>query len=436
MKIAISWNDLIIEEGKLDPLGLWRVGDRLNDELLRPFTTVVLHRPARYFSMYSWIFYLLRKQDLKNNKLFWKRFFELESILICAIQLHHNHNYENFRGQIGSESAKKIIADSKQNLLQAQKVNNGWEVNYKMPMFEFNLLEVDFDSPNNLRLTHRGNNIAKAYEATIKHTEFYQSYLDKTVIPLEVIQELSLYSCPCLLFNAGTKNLIREREIIIHNMLKRITSTASEETSEENKLLSIYLILSCMRNLSKDNVQFNKEVWHRILSNEVYSVNTKYTKYFPPLEYKTTFQKWQLYNLDLLFVFALESGLSGFLQYLQEIGSDLKSNKLELSGNKIFHESIYQLKQEKFSKMFPLQDGLRKTMKSISSQSSEKLYAMEESLIEKIISSSSQLKIFYSFLLYLYLQTKYIEKATNNEYDKSLTFYQEGANIIKKGVRS
>jgi len=29
MKISVEWSDLIIEEGKLDPLGLWRVSDRL-----------------------------------------------------------------------------------------------------------------------------------------------------------------------------------------------------------------------------------------------------------------------------------------------------------------------------------------------------------------------------------------------------------------------
>jgi hypothetical protein len=55
MQINIEYSDLLIERGRRDPLGLWRVGDRLAGELLPPFNTVVSQRPARYFSMYSWM---------------------------------------------------------------------------------------------------------------------------------------------------------------------------------------------------------------------------------------------------------------------------------------------------------------------------------------------------------------------------------------------
>ena len=42
MKLTASWSDLLIEKGTRDPLGLWRVGDRMISELLGPFTTVVM----------------------------------------------------------------------------------------------------------------------------------------------------------------------------------------------------------------------------------------------------------------------------------------------------------------------------------------------------------------------------------------------------------
>ena len=63
MTYEIGWNDLLIEKGTLDPLALWRVGDRMNADLLGPFTTVVKNRPARYLSMYCWIIDYLNSQQ-------------------------------------------------------------------------------------------------------------------------------------------------------------------------------------------------------------------------------------------------------------------------------------------------------------------------------------------------------------------------------------
>ena len=110
MVYEIGWSDLLIEKGTLYPLALWRVGDRMVTDLLGPFTTVVTNRPARYLSMYCWIIdFLNRQQSIKDKKGYWKRFFELEAFLLCAVQLHKQHSYEHFAGQIGSELALKLI---------------------------------------------------------------------------------------------------------------------------------------------------------------------------------------------------------------------------------------------------------------------------------------------------------------------------------------
>lgn len=99
VNIKVVWSDLLIDKGKLDPLGVWRVGDRMIADLLAPFTTVVAQRPARYFSMYCWALDHLSKQPIATKKEFWERFFVLEGVLLCAIQLHSPHSYDHFGGR-------------------------------------------------------------------------------------------------------------------------------------------------------------------------------------------------------------------------------------------------------------------------------------------------------------------------------------------------
>lgn len=114
MKMKVGWSDLLIEKGTRDPLGLWRVGDRMIGDLLGPFTTVVTNRPARYFSMYCWIFSQLEKNStITTPEEFWKRFYRLEFLLVCAIALHEDHDYEGFGGQIGVDTANSLIEKSR-----------------------------------------------------------------------------------------------------------------------------------------------------------------------------------------------------------------------------------------------------------------------------------------------------------------------------------
>ena len=423
MKLSLAWSDLLIEEGKLDPLGLWRVGDRLNDDLLKPFTTVVLHRPARYFSMYSWMFYYLEKCSYKDNKLFWKHFFRMEVILLSAIQLHKTHNYENFRGQIGSESAKKLLETTKDiiDLKKTDKLRNGWEVNYKMPMFAFGLLQVDFDSPNNIRLTEKGRNIAHAYENVISGTAYFRKYLDELRIPLDVIKKLSEVSCPCLTFATKNTKVINERESIIDNMLKGKGLIQSEE---DTKLLSsIYLILNCMMSVK---LPFDKFLWHRILSTQVYKDGKNIKAYVPPPQYDLTFRKWQIYNDDLLFVYALENGLSGFLQNLQEIG-DMKFNELADIGKGFLSHGLRQFKKDKLKGLFPLKAKMVDSISALTALSPKERFIIEDLLFEHIYSSTGGLTVFYSFLLYLYVQANHISKHGNIVYKPALGFYNEAS---------
>lgn len=427
MKINLQWNDLLIEEGKLDPLGLWRVGDRLNDELLRPFTTVVLSRPARYFSMYAWIIHVLDPQAAKDKRDFWKRFFELEAVFLCAIQLHESHTYVRFTGQIGSEHAKDLIANAKKGLIALEKIRNGWEVNYKSPMFQFHLLEIDYSSPVSIRLTDIGENIALAFQNSISQTRFFKHHKSNTKIPVDVIKELADHACPCLLKDSTTKALISERDTIIKNMLT--DNPYADRDSEVRDLLgSIQLITSSMAECNSNSVPFSKPDWHRMLTTGYYSAASGMKSLNPLKKHEIYLQRWQVYTLDLLLVYALESGLSGFLQYLHASSNDLKINQLENALKDIFSNGVNNYKIGECEEIVSFTNNKSDYVNRIYSADCKELFVLEQEIVAKISASSSGLRMFYAFVLYVYIQTKFMVLQDAPDYKDTMSFYYERAN--------
>jgi hypothetical protein len=429
MKISVEWSDLIIEEGKLDPLGLWRVSDRLATELLSPFTTVVTHRPARYFSMYAWVLNYLNSMPFHDLKTYWKKFYQLEAVLLCAIQLHDKHNYDYFKGQIGSESAKKILSRGNTDVInfsKIKKIQNGWEPNYKNSMYQFRLIETDFGSVSNIRVTDRGKRLAACYDNAIKNTKFYKSYLKNlSSIPVKIIKQLSEYSCTCLLHGASDIKFIKEKEAIINNTLKTIADT--NDTAFAELLSSISLIYNCMESVNKNGYIFDMDIWYGILSTGIYG-ERNYKKYKPPDEYKELFAKWEIYTFELILVYSLEAALSAFLEYLHSNNgymseSDMKSSMLNIYANQ--------------SKKVNKSEGILIDKKNISTNINHLInlkpvnkYEIEYLLINKIESASdSEEKMFYAFLLYLYVQANFIDKRKNNVYSGAIKNYSEQSNI-------
>lgn len=426
MKTEIVWSDLIIEEGKLDPLGVWRVGDRLIGELLSAFTTVVYHRPARYFSMYSWIIYHLNAGKYSNRKLFWERFYELEAMLLCAIQLHGEHNYEYFRGQIGSEHAKQILAKVSKGQMNFSKerMSNGWETNYKRPMYDFNLVETDFGMISGLKTTPSGKKLALAYGDSIRSTRFFREFIDKTSVPVKVLEELASYSCPCLTHTPDRKTLENEQQTLIEYMLDTGATKDSGKITEESKLLlpSIYLILDFVAFLNKNDIAFTEESWRKALSTHVTKGRRVYS---PPVEYAGLFRRWELYNLDSLFVFALESALNGFLVYLHGV----KNPKASGMMSEIEEYVAQVLKDAKIIDNLKLDNTASKAIGNIINFSSTELFALEENIIEKIKTTKSLDKIAYSFLLCVYTTALFIKRQNDDDYKEAVEVLRKNSEI-------
>lgn len=430
MKISVEWSDLIIEEGKLDPLGLWRVSDRLATELLPPFTTVVTHRPARYFSMYAWLLNYLNSISFHDLKGYWKKFYQLEAVLLCAIQLHDKHNYDYFKGQIGKESAKKILSIGNKGVInysKSRKIQNGWDPNYKKSMYQFRLIETDFGSVSNIRVTDRGKHLATCYENAIKNTKFYKSYLNNlSSIPMKIIKQLSEYSCPCLLHGASDSKFIKEKEAIINNTLKTIAEPNDIEFAE--LLSSISLIVDCMESVNKNGYIFDMYTWYKILSTGIYGDRT-YKKYSPPDEYKELFTKWEIYTLELMLVYSLEAALSAFLVYLHNKNGYISESDLQSSLLNIYTNQINKIDKS---------DGVLIGKKNILSNIDHLVnlkpvvdrYKIECLLIDKIDSANdAEENLIYSFLLYLYVQATFLNKKRNKEYSAAIKNYNEKSSM-------
>jgi hypothetical protein len=186
VKVDTGWSDLLIEKGVRDPLGVWRVGGRMVRDLLEPFTTVIVNRPARYLSMYCWVFDTLNADKPNEKKVqFWRRFFRLEAILLCAIHCHKEHAYEGFGGEIGSENASELLRKSDAGMLDLTKftkIKNAWETNYYGPMRQLGLIQVNPGLPSGINLTDVGRDLAKAYGRSISETEFFKTYKTQEVV--------------------------------------------------------------------------------------------------------------------------------------------------------------------------------------------------------------------------------------------------------------
>ena len=426
MKHEINWSDLIIEKGVFDPLGIWRVGDRLIGYLLSPFTTVVAHRPARYFSMYCWILYYLNQKKFDNDKIYWKRFYAIESVFLCAIRTHEQHNYKHFQGQIGTGTAKENIARIKKGMTtisKLKKTNNGWEANYKKAMYDFLLIETDYAITSKVKLTKRGEELAKAYHQSIEGSEFYRQFIGTDNITFTVIENLSKYSCPCLLYYPKNELLKKECEVIISNMLTEANLENYENYDDlKNILSSIHLILNCLMTMNENGIAFSKERWRKVLS--IGLISDKIT-YRPPSRLNDEFKKWEIYNLDSVFIYSLESGLCGFLECLHKNRSFIKLSKFNSLGDSF--ETVFA--QFSSLKNYIVKEDIEETLYNFINLLPEELRQIEDFIIDKIANNTAENRIVYSFFLYLLTQASYYVKYNDKDYGQTIHFYLDHSEI-------
>lgn len=425
MKHEIKWSNLIIEKGVFDPLGLWRVGDRIIGNLLSPFTTVVTHRPARYFSMYCWMLHFLNNKKFNDTNSFWKQFYSLESLFLCAIRVHENHKYKHFQGQIGTGTAKKNISKIKKGLNKIgklEKTNNGWESNYKNAMRDFFLIETDFGLTSKIKLTKRGIVLAEAYQKSIRQTQFYRCY-DGDELSYEMVEDLAKYSCPCLLYNPDNEMLADESRLIAEIMLTKDQLGGHEDTEGlENILSSTYLILHCLMEMDKNGVPFSKQGWRKVLSTGLFE---SLTEYQVPDKFKPLFRKWEIYNLDSMFVYALEIGLCGFLEYLHQNNNYLQINKM----NVLLEAFDSVCGQYDFFEKYVSVNDIETTVRNLASLRPEERLKVEDEIIKKTTSLKGQHRIISGFFLYLYVQALYYSKFMETEYKETIDFYRDFSDV-------
>ena len=93
----------------------------------------------------------------------------------------------------------------------------------------------------------------------------------------------------------------------------------------------------------------------------------------------------------------------------------------------MFKKGQLDCAQDNLIKMIPLAGNITSAYDYFNLQSSNLLYEFEARLVDKIQSASSGLRLFYSFLLYVYLQSKMNSKLKKADYKSSLEFYREGS---------
>ncbi|MFZ2654191.1 MAG: hypothetical protein WAX69_04700 [Victivallales bacterium] len=417
MEIEVQYNKLLIEQGKLDPLGIWRVGDRLIGELLPPFTTVVGQRPARYFSMYCWILDQTIEKFAKDKQplTFWRYFFELEAIFLCAIQLHKSHNYPDFHGMIGVEHAWRLInshKDGQPYKFAKVKINNGWEVNYKNPMFSFDLVKNDYGIAGKINLTDKGKSLSDVYRKSISSTNYYAKYRGESEIPEKVLEELSGKCCPCLIHSPDT-GMKAERDMAVDVLL-------AKRPDEDGSYLysSIMLVLRCIEQTAVKGT-FVPQSFMRASTTGL--IDGK-GRIFDPGPFVETYRKWRLYALDSLFTFSLESGLRGFLE-------SLNMNKGRISVQSAL--SIVQSKElVNIRKKICQEVGIGELdIVKLYRNKSPVLGSYEECLIDKIKMNDTgpKMRILYSYLLYSYCQGMYEIFKGQDEFKEAISFYEHRA---------
>lgn len=307
-------NEFMIERGTLDPLGLWRVSDRMTSYLLAPFTTIVMSRPARFYVFFCWAI----KQCTENNfqqtaTLYWEKFFKLEAAFLCAIAMHEEegHKYD-FAGFIGGDSARQMLEKAGKNIILS-RVHNGWDPNYTGSMQGLDLFEVVNSLPV---LTPKGRQLAVAFEDCIKNTSYFINWRFKESVPLEVIKEYGQIACPCNLIEQGPQFEI-ERSIATEVLLQPLNGRTTISDQQAKTLQdSIQLILLAAHALNKKDLGFSRESWRQLASSGRYFEADKEASFEIPSSLQDTSNLWKMYELQSVFVYSMEAGLSSVLTWL------------------------------------------------------------------------------------------------------------------------
>ena len=289
-------------------------------------------------------------------------------------------------------------------------------------MYDFFLIETDFGLTSKVKLTKRGEALAKAYQKSIESSEFYKNLNDEN-IDYAVVEDLSKYSCPCLLYNPSNELLANEVNVISSNMLTKLNLGGYENIEGlDNILSSTYLMLNCLMEMDKNSMAFSKQGWRRVLSTGLFENDAPYKA---PEKFKQLFRHWEIYNLDSIFIYSLETGLCGFLEFLHKNKGYLPVTRINILAD-VFDTVCGRFD---FFKNHVLVSDIETTLNNLASLNPEEQLEIEEDLIEKILNHKSEYRVVCGFLLYIYVQALYYAKLHNNDYKETIDFYGDHSEI-------
>ena len=182
--------------------------------------------------------------------------------------------------------------------------------------------------------------------------------------------------------------------------------------------------MDLLKNQKNIKQPFSLSIWRDILFSNLLSNKRKY---IPNEIYAETFKKWQIYNYDSIFVYALESALSGFLQFLHSNNNSFSENAVITFLNRYFNK--IQANLDKNISFLNPKDDCSQIINKLKNIKSSKLLDIKSIIIHNIQNESGLNKIIYSFYLYIFIQSTFNLKFTDKHYSKAIDFYITNSNL-------
>jgi len=121
-------------------------------------------------------------------------------------------------------------------------------------------------------------------------------------------------------------------------------------------------------------------------------------------------------------VYALESGLSAFLEMLHKNGGEIKISELITAS---FPEPFEMAKKSMLNiGIMPFADSVASSINNFKSLSQKEQLKLESFLIDSVQNKNDKHKLVFSFFLYLYVQSTFNKMIANPEYSDALDFYK------------
>jgi len=321
-----NFNNVIGE----DHLGIRYVSINISDTLQHGITSITPR--ARYWSFYSWVLYdFIKEKKERTNKNFKKYLKRQEWFFILANIASSEEQNINISNLIGITKGTEIWEENEEMIsLRRDYVKNsrgGYGLAYSNVMKILGVTKraalekgVEID-----RLTTKGKELAKAFECSIKNTEYHKNYKLADKVPRYVLLE---YGKTAGLDRLGKS--LKEKQLLRSFFLPQNTNDIYSRLRKKSLNYYRYLIKNY------DNKKISITTWRSLMYDNIFS-NKDY-----PEHLDLVIKGWEIYHGRQIFTYSLETIWSYILetisreiitqkQLIELIFDHLKVNKIELN---------------------------------------------------------------------------------------------------------